>query len=63
MSVFFQLKYTNLGKYISFLGRTFKVLNIEHISHAMPYAGVSVDILICPYVDEVGLIVIVVMDV
>ena len=40
-----------------------RVLNIEHISHAMPYAVVFVNICICLYVEKAGLLVIVVMTV
>ena len=60
---FFQLKYTNLGKYINPIGSILRVLNIEHISHAMPYAVVFDDILICPYVEKGCFLVIVVMAV
>ena len=48
---FSQLKDTNMGKYISFLGRIFRVLNIDHISHSIPYAVVFDDVLMCPYME------------
>ena len=39
------------------------MLNIEHILHAMSYAMVFDNILICTYVDKGGFVVIVVMTV
>ena len=63
MTGFFQITDTNIGKYISLLGRILRVLNIEYISHAMPYAVVFVNICICLYVEKAGLLVIVVMTV
>ena len=54
---------TDLGKYINLIGRILRVLNIEHILHAMPYAVVFDNILIFPYVDKGGFVVIFVMTV
>ena len=61
MTVFSQLKDNNMGKYISSLGRIFRVLNIDHISHAIPDAVVFDDVLMCPYLEKRGLLVILFM--
>ena len=63
MTGFFQIKDTDLGKYIRLLGSILRVLNIEYILHTMPYAVVFDDILICSYVEKGDFLVILVMDV
>ena len=57
------MKDTNLVKYINLIGRILRVLNIYHVPHDMPYAVVFYNILMCTYLEKVGLLVIVLMDV
>ena len=60
---FSQLKDNNMVKYIRFIGRIFRVLNIYHISHATLDAVVFDDVLMCPYLEKRGLLVILFMAV
>ena len=39
------------------------MLNIDHIPHAMPYAVVFYDVLMCPYLEKGGYLGILVIDV
>ena len=63
MTEIYHITDTNLGQYINLLGSILMVLNFEYILHAMPYAVVFDNILIYPYVDKGGFLVIVVMAV
>ena len=59
----FQLKDTNLGKYINLFGRILRVLNIDHIPHAILDAVIFDDFLSCLYLSRWGFLVNLVMAV
>ena len=59
----FQIRDKNLGKCINLIGRIFRVLNIDHISHAIPDAVVFDDVLMFTYLEKRGFLVILVMAV
>ena len=61
MTGFFQLKDTNLGKYINHIGRILRVLNIDYIPRTIPDAVVIDDVLMCPSMEKGGFLVILFM--